>query len=258
MISIPLAPIYVGMLIFLRVGLVFLFFPLFGERFVPVRVRLLLGLATAIVLTPVAPVAVAAFPVTPWEFVQLVLMEALLAFGVGIIGRVLFGVVQFSGQIAGEQMGFGLVNAIDPTGAQQISVVAELQYVLAILVFLAAELHHVFIGAIARSFEVLPPGGAVLNAGVVDFVMRLGHVLFLLSVQFAMPVIIIIFCINVALGMVARAVPQINVFMESFPLRIIAGVSMMMIMLSVSVGLWLGMFGDMEGMIGELMGLMRG
>ena len=147
----------------------------------------------------------------------------MLGFGVGLVGKILFAAVQFSGQLAGEQMGFGLVNAIDPTGSHQISVVAEMMYLASILVFLLGNFHHGFLRVILSSYSVLPPGGAIVTEGLNAFMKGMGSALFSFSLQFAMPVIVIVFAVNVGLGMIARAVPQVNVFMESFPLRIFGG-----------------------------------
>lgn len=257
MISIPLEPFFVFLMIFVRAGLILTFFPLIGEGFLPLRVRIFLGVLVAIVLTPVAPIDAGMFPSSPGGYVSFLAMESLIGFGVGLIGRILFAIVQFSGQIAGEQMGFGLVNAIDPTGSHQISVVAEMQYLLAVMIFLTAGLHHVLFRVLANSFEILPPGGAMLTAGATEFIMHLGTLLFDLALRFAMPVIIVIFAINVSLGLIARGVPQVNVFLESFPLRIISGVSLVMVTLGFTVTLWENMFGNMEDMMLQMMRLMK-
>lgn len=258
MITIPLAPFFVWCMVFLRVISLFSFFPLYGERFIPVRVRILMAVMVAAAVSPVVPVTPAMFPLTLPGFVRLVLTEALLGFGFGLIGRILFAIVQFSGQLMGEQMGYGIINAIDPTGSRQVSVVAEMLYMLAILLFLASNLHHVLLATVVKSFSVLPPGGAALTAGAAKFMLSLGGALFDLSLRFAMPVIVIVFTINVALGMIARAVPQINVFMESFPLRIIAGVAVLLTTLGVMASLWDKMFSGMEGLFVQLIKLMKG
>jgi flagellar biosynthetic protein FliR len=258
MINLPLEPFFVFLMIFVRFGFILSFFPVLGEAFVPVRVRIILSLMVAAALTPVAPVTADQFPSGLGGIIAFIVTEGLLGFSVAMIGRILFSVVQFSGQMAGEQMGFGLVNAIDPTGSHQISVVAEMQYILSLLVFLTADLHHTLFRVVAHSFEVLPPGAGAMNAGVTDFMMRLGSTLFELALRFAMPVIVIIFAINVSLGMIARGVPQLNVFLESFPLRIIAGVSVMMLTLGFTVNLWEGMFSNLEPMMMRMVRLMSG
>ena len=256
MITIPLEPVLVWMLVFLRVGFVLAFLPLIGERFVPARVRVMMALVIALALAPVAPVTAAHFPLTIGAMAWLVLTEAMLGFSVGFIGRVMMAVVQFSGQVAGEQMGFGLINTIDPTGSNQISVIAELQYLMAIMVFLALDLHLSFLAAAAASFHTLPPGSAVVGAGLTAMMMDLGRTLYSLSLSLAMPVILIVFSINVGLGMIARAVPQMNIFLESFPLRILAGISILLLSLGFTVTIWEQMFAGLDGMLARTLDLM--
>ncbi len=253
MISLPLGPVFVWLLVFLRVGFVLAFFPLVGERFVPARVRVLMAMVIALALAPVAPIDPAQFPLSIGGFVMLVLAEALLGFSIGFAGRLMFAIAQFSGQMAGEQMGFGMINAIDPTGSHQISVVAELMYLMAILIFLAADLHHGFLAVAADSFRTLPPGAASAGAGLTELMMGLGSTMFSLSLQLAMPVILIVFAINIGLGMIARAVPQINVFLESFPLRILGGLSIMLLSISYLAMLWENILAGMGSLLYRVM-----
>lgn len=252
MIQVPLDPFFVFLMILLRSAFVLGFFPLIGEQFVPMRVRLMLAFVISMALMPVAPVSAALWPTTIGGMVLHVLSEATLGFAIGFVGRILFAIIQFAGQIAGEQMGFGLVNAIDPSSHQN-SIIAEMQYMMAILIFMLAGIHHVFILALARSFEAIAPGTAGLSGGVTDIMMTLGAQVFSLSLQFAMPVIIVVFAINIALGMVARAVPQINVFMESFPLRIIGGMAVMLLSFGYIVEMWEHMFGSLDNTLANLL-----
>jgi flagellar biosynthetic protein FliR len=257
MIQIPLVPFYVFMLVLIRIGFVMAFFPLMGESFVPLRARILLAIAISVALAPVVPVTAAQFPASIVVFAVMVLSEAMFGFSIGFIGRIVFAVIQFAGQIAGEQMGFGLVNAIDPTGSHQTSIVAELQYILAILIFLTANFHHGFLAAAAASFNTISPGGAFAGAAVTKLMMGMGSMMFALAVKFSMPVIVIVFAINVGLGMIARAVPQLNVFLESFPLRIMAGVSVLLLSLGFMVNQWQDMMGGIDGWLGQVLNGMK-
>lgn len=255
MIQIPLGPFLAWALVFLRVSMVLTFFPILGDRYLPVRIRIMVCAALALVLTPMVPVSGADFPTSGMGIALLALTEGMLAMGLAFIGKVLFAVIQTSGQLIGQEIGYGVVNAIDPS-SHQVTAVAEMQYLLAVMIFFAADLHHVVIEALAMSFTVLKPGAAVMSAGAVDLVVRLGGTMYALAVGFAMPVIVINFALNVALGMISRAVPQLNVFVESFPLRIVAGLSLMMLSLGFTVALWQEMFGEMGGMFEEYMRLL--
>lgn len=254
MIRIPLEPFYGWLLVFVRTGFILGLFPLIGERFIPVRIRLIMVMAVAAAIAPTVTIPTA-LPSTGIGYIMLILAEALLGISVALIGRILFAVIQYAGQIAGEQMGFGMINAINPE-SHQISIVAETQYLLAVLIFLVSDLHHVIIAAIAHSYELVPAGGAIASEGLTRLMMGMGGMLFSLSVQLAMPVIVIVFAINVGLGMIARAVPQVNVFMESFPLRIVAGLSILLISLGFTMAVWQDAMGRMGNIIQHALELM--
>jgi len=190
--------------------------------------------------------------------IMMVGSEAMLGFAIGLVGKIMFGIVQFSGQIAGEQMGFGLINTLDPSAMHQISVVAEMQYILAVLVFLVADFHHLVIKVLSASFRILSPGQAMSNPGVLEYFLRLGETMFELSLQFAMPVVIVIFSVNIGMAMIGRAVPQVNIFLESFPIRIISGLIVLTASLGFLVRLWIKMFEDLGYSLGELLNLFAG
>ncbi len=258
MISIPLDPFLIWLMVFLRISFLFVFFPLFGDGFVPLRIRILLSAVMALMLTPVVPFGADLFPQSQGAMIGMVASEALLGMVVAMVGRGLFAVVQFSGQLAGEQMGFGIVNTLVPSGGQQVSVVAELQYLLSVMIFLAVGIHHIVIAVIVTSFGILAPGAAVMTSDVGDFFVSFGQAIFALSLQLAMPVIVVVFAINMAMAMIGRAVPQVNVFLESFPLRIIGGLLTILASLGILVRLWIEMFGSVDSLLSRLLTFLAG
>lgn len=256
MITIPLEPFYVWALIFIRVTFVLAFFPILGDAYLPVRVRMLMGMAVAAVMAPVAHFGPEAFPANPGAFIMCMVSEAGVGLALGTIGRIMFAIVQFAGQLAGEQMGFGMVNAIDPGEQSEVSVVAEIQYLSAIILFYALDMHHVLFMALARSYELLGPGEAVMTQGASLFMVKLGTMVYALSVRFAMPVLTTIFAIHVSLGLVNKAVPQINVLFEGFPVKIFSGLSVTAATLGFLATQWHWMFDRMEGLMLSVMKLM--
>jgi flagellar biosynthetic protein FliR len=256
MINVPLQPFFVFVLVFLRTGLLLSFFPVLGERFLPLRIRILVSAAVAIALVGVVPVAPEMFPTSMPGIIRLIGTEALLGMGLAFIGRLMFSIIQYSGQIIGQEIGFGLVNSLDPT-AHQVTVVAEMQYMLGIMLFFALNLHHQIFQVLADSFTLLPPGSAGATLDLSRLMLRLGSTLFSLSIGFAMPVVAINFAINVAMGMVGRAVPQLNVFVESFPVRIIAGLSVMLLSLGFMASLWTDMFSTLGKLMNDAMLTMK-
>ncbi len=232
----------------------FTFMPLFGDPFLPIRVRVLLAIAVSLVMTPVVPLSEDVFPETLLEFMSLMLPEALLGICFGFVGRILFSAVQFAGQVMGEQIGFGMANLIDPTSLGQIPIVAQTVYVISLLVFLLSNGHHLFFGALAGSYAQAPPGFLADSEGLAVFFTERTSEMFVLAVQMSLPIIAVVFAVNAAMGLVAKGIPQINVFLESFPIRIIAGLFVLSALSGFFVRFLLRMFSGLEM---SFMSLMR-
>ena len=222
-IEIPLSPVLMFLLAFLRVLFFLSFLPIFGDLFTPLRVRILLAATAAFVFAPLLAPGVAVLPSTFGEFFALMASEALLGMALGFVGRVLFGAVQFAGGIMGEQIGFNMAGVMDPSQGTQVPIMAEILYIFALLLFFTSNSHHLFFGALARSFDQAPPGFLALTTDLAAFFSQKVSTMIWIAVQMSLPIIALIFAANVAMGMVAKAVPQLNVFLESFPIRIMAG-----------------------------------
>jgi flagellar biosynthetic protein FliR len=122
--------------------------------------------------------------------------------------------------VIGYQMGFAAANVFDPQNQQQTSLIGQFQNVLAILIFLALDIHHLFLQAIVASYDVLPPGLLDLSGGAVPYLLQLSGNIFILGVKFSAPVLAVLLLSGLVLGILSRVFPQLNVFMLSFPLNI--------------------------------------
>lgn len=209
--------------VLVRVGMILALLPIFGETFAPARVRALVALGLTACLVPVVPVDPAAMPTTLGGLALALLPEFLLGLAIGLTARMVFAAVQFAGQLAGEQIGFGIANVIDPSNSAQISITAQIYYLFALLLFLALDGHHVLLAALVGSFEVVPMFTVRVSDELIGFLC--GEVLhmFRLAVMIAAPVVAAMLLSNLALGLIAKAVPQINIFIESFTIHIILG-----------------------------------
>lgn len=207
------------MLIFLRVGSVMILLPVLGHNLVPNPVKAGMIALLTILLYPVVASKVPAIPVEPLIFILFGLQEILIAGILAMLGQLIFSAVQFSGQIMSYQMGMAIANVFDPATSAQGAVVAQLASVLAMLMWLAVGAHHTFILALFESFTLLPIGAPwsfsgweVLNDATAQ--------MFVLALRLVAPVLLLLFFVYVALGLVSRAVPQIQVFFVSFPLTV--------------------------------------
>jgi flagellar biosynthetic protein FliR len=149
--------------------------------------------------------------------------EILIGIIIGFTARLIFAAVQLAGQLVGFQMGFGIVNVMDPQTSTQVAIIAQFQNIITLLVFLALDAHYWFILSIAKSFELIPPLGFCFTDSLMEAIVRLSCDMFVVAAKLASPIIAALLFTSVALGLIARTVPQMNIFIVGFPLKIAIG-----------------------------------
>jgi flagellar biosynthetic protein FliR len=232
--------------------------PFFGHLGLPLRVRAALAVILSAALAPAVVGAPPAFD-GPWALAGAVVTESVVGALVGLSAQFIFAGVQLGGQLAGIQMGFGLANLIDPGSHPQVTVVAQLQELLALLVFLALDVHHLLLRALVASFHAAPAGGAVLPGAGLSGVVGLAGDLFVVGARVAAPVLLVLLLTNAALGVLARIIPQVNVFVVGFPVNVGLGLIVLGAALPFTFRLVAARFGDLEPTLGALMeGLAHG
>ncbi len=234
-ISLSLAKFPLFLVCAARVGSLMATLPIFSGGTTPALVRLGLAVTMALVVFPVAEPFLPAVALTPGGLGLLVANEALLGLMVGFTARILFTAVELGGTIIGYQMGFSAANVYDPQSQHQVSLIGQFQNVLAILLFLALDVHHLFLRAIVDSYRFLAPGGLDLAGGAIPYLVALSGDIFVLGVRFAAPVLAVLHLSGLVLGILARVFPQLNVFMLSFPVNI--GLSFLVIGLTLNLAL---------------------
>jgi flagellar biosynthesis protein FliR len=232
-----------------RVGGLFIMGPIFASRTAPVRVRaalvFFLTLAMLPLLGPEAPVLAADAGVA--TLVGMMAFETMIGFTVGLVAQLIFGAVQMAGQLAGIQMGIGISNLIDPQTQEHITSLAQWQNLLALLIFLAVDGHHILIQAIADSFRVLPLGGGLPSPEGFGMVVDLAGGLFVIALKIAAPVLVLLLLVNAAMGVLAKLIPQLNVFIVGFPLNVAAGLFVLTASQPFTVRLLMQSFSDLSG-----------
>jgi flagellar biosynthetic protein FliR len=242
-IDFSVARFQIFLLVFVRVIGVLAISPFFGHRIIISQVKIAFGLMISAVLFSSLPVEIDPEP-NLLPYMILVAKELILGMLFGYTARLVFYAVQFAGEIIGIDIGFGVVNIIDPLSAEQISVIGTFQNLIAIVTFLAIDGHHVLLKALVKSFDMLPLGGIHLSAGVGESVIDTTAQVFVMAIQMAAPVITALFLTSLALGIVARTVPQMNVFIVGFPLKIGIGVAMLMMSLPLFQVVLVKLFAD--------------
>lgn len=208
------------MLVLSRVAGIFAALPVFGGRRLPLRIRVITVLMITLVCFPTLSITPPQMPSDVFSLALLVFSEVMVGLTLAFITQIIFAAVEFSGQIIGMQMGLTIASIIDPTMGTQTQIMSVVQTLFATLIFLSLNIHHVFIRAIMDSFKVIPLGGWQLSGELLNFlVMRTADV-FIIGIRLAAPVMVALLLTTVALGVMARAFPQMNVFMVSMPLNI--------------------------------------
>lgn len=204
--------------------------PLLSNNVVPARTKIVLGAAVTAALVPVLPPMPA---VSPGSGVGLVILlqQALIGIALGFVMRLAFAAIDVAGELIGLQMSLSFATFFDPQSGGQTAVVAEFLGLLATLVFLALNGHLLLFSMLARSFELMPIGFAHLSGATWGSVARLGAVLFSAGVLLALPLIAALLITNIALGVLTRAAPQLNLFAVGFPVTLVVGLAMLMLSL---------------------------
>lgn len=215
----------IGAVSFLRVGGIIFTMPVFGDAPTPLQARILLSLGLTITLYP---------SYSPWwdgtpfpndviVFFTLVLKELLIGLVVGLVARLGFdGVVAAAGVVA-SQMGFGSDRLFLTDLESEIDGFSALHRMLIMIIFLGLGLHSVFFGALMDSFRLIPPGGAHLNGSLMTLLIEATGSILKIAIQLSAPVLIALLFTTSALGLVSRAVPQLNAFSMSFPISFLVG-----------------------------------
>lgn len=223
--------IMVFSLVFVRVAAIIFFTPILGSGNTPNPTKIGLAFCVALIIFPLVDASLVEPPKGIFSFAVLVSSEVLIGMIIGFSVRLLMAAVQIAGTTIGFQMGFGIVNVIDPVTSLNVSVIAQFQNIVAFLIFLSINAHHIILNSIASSFQIIPPLGLELSSNIMTIYMNMVREIFIIAVKIAGPLIATLLFSSVALGMIARTVPQMNVFIVGFPLQI--GLGLLMIGLTL-------------------------
>jgi flagellar biosynthetic protein FliR len=216
------------LLVLVRVSVILYMIPIFQSAQVNVLTRFGLGLAIAFIVWHVVP------PIAPLGIGGLtaaIVAQAFVGFVFGFVAFLVFVGIQFAGEVMDLQVGFSIVNVINPLTSQNVSVLGEFELALGSLIYLTADAHHFLIQGLGGSFNLVPLPFASIQPGLETDLMTFFAQAFFMVFQIAAPVGIALFLTNIGLALMTRVAPQLNVFAVGFPLQIIIGLSMIVISL---------------------------
>ncbi|MEN6374001.1 MAG: flagellar biosynthetic protein FliR [Smithella sp.] len=244
-------------LVLLRVGSIVATIPVISESSIPMRVKAALSILIALIIFPVVlPKMPQTVQYQPLILMYLMAGEIMIGLVIGFAARLFFAGIRMAGDIAGFQMGFSIANVIDPTSSEQVSIITELQYLVAILVFLAVNAHHIFFTAIIQSYSILSPLTFHFSGALMQTILNFSKEMFVIAIKLAAPVIAVMLFTNVGLGIVARTVPQINIFIVGMPLQIAIGLIFIGLTAPMFIKLTSGYFLNFETKLVTLLRLM--
>jgi flagellar biosynthetic protein FliR len=168
-----------------------------------------------------------------------------------------FTAIRMAGEFVDLQMGFSMATVFDPQNQSRITLMGQFMYIFQVMLFLAVDGHHTLLMAISYSYTVIPLAGAGITASFIPAMIKLFIQVFSLAIRLAAPFIVIFLISDVALGIMARTVPQLNVFILSFPIKIGLGILTMAAILPFLIMMMNNIFSQMEKDIGLVMGLLR-
>lgn len=226
--------------------------PLWSTAGVPKRIRLTIGIAITVALAPGLPPMPEVQPASPaglWIMAQ----QMLIGIGMGFAAKIVFTAFLFAGEFIGSQMGLGFATFYDPLNASQTPVIAEFMNLVALLLFLSLNGHLLYLATLAQSFSAIPISNVPVGAGSWLNIAELGSKIFSAGLLLSLPIMAALMITNVALAVLTRAAPQLNLFALGFPLTLIGGFLILAISLSYLAPPFQGIFRvGLEAMLGVM------
>lgn len=246
------------LLILTRVTAFFVTLPLFSYRAIPTTQRIIFGALLAWMM-------VYAIDAPDLEingaFLLLIVKEAMTGLFIGIIAFIVMAAIQIAGGFIDFQMGFAIANVIDPQTGAQSPLLGQFFNSLALLLLLALNGHHMLLDGIFYSYQFIPMDQlwpAFGEERLIEFVVRTFAISFAIAFQMSIPIVATLFLVDLALGITARAVPQLNIFVVGFPIKIGVSFIVLFIMMAVMVQMMKNLFEVMIISMRDLMILLGG
>jgi len=214
-------------LVLLRVSGLFVFAPVLGSATVPGQVKAAASMVIALALLPVTAPHVPAVLTIPYMLVAAA-GETVVGLLIGYAANLIFVAVQLGGMQVDQQMGLAIGSVFNPLVETQDSLVGQFYFLFTMFIFLAINGHHILLAALVGSFQSVPIGTIALSGRTLDMVITLFGTVFTVAFAISAPMVLALFLVTVAMGFVARTVPQMNILIVGFPVRIIVGFAVMM------------------------------
>lgn len=225
------------LLIFARLGIIMMLAPGFGENSVPVRIRLVFALSLTVLIFPVVSGQFGALPEGLLAALWLFVFELMIGFFFGMTVRLLLSILAFAGTVIAYQSGLAFAQNVDPSQGTQGALFGNFLIITAITMIFATEMHHLMIAGMVMSYDILPPGIIIPIGDMAQVVLRTVAETFVVGLQISAPFLLFGFVFYFGLGLLARLMPQLQVFFIAMPLNNMLGFVMFALLMGAML-LW--------------------
>ncbi len=225
------------LLVFVRITGMFFLSPIFGRSNIPNYYKAGFCFVFSIIMANSVPVPDLSLYTSLASYVVLIAKELLIGLMLGFISYLIFSSIYIAGQMIDVRIGFGMVSVFDPISNVQIPITADFYVIVATLMMLVTDAHHLLIHAMAESYTLLPIGEMLFSGDLVMQIVKIFANVFIIGFKIAAPVTVSILVTDMALGIISKSMPQMNVFMLGMPIKIIMGLLIIVITLGAFKGI---------------------
>ncbi|HWP98598.1 MAG TPA: flagellar biosynthetic protein FliR [Syntrophomonadaceae bacterium] len=242
------------LLIFARLSGLFISAPIFSSKQIPVRIKIFVLVVLAGSLAFFVPARLPMEVGTPMMFVWAMVLEILVGYTIGFVANLILAGLQTAGQLMDMQLGFGIVNVVDPQSGTQIPLMGSFTQALALLCYLGINGHYFLLQGLVDSYRLVPVLGFNMNGSFMSELVRLTANMFIIAIKVSAPIVTSVLTADISMGFIARTVPQMNVFVVGMPVKILLGLVSLLIMLPIYLWVFQVLF---EGLFSSLDNTMR-
>lgn len=224
----------VFLLVLVRMGSLFVITPVFGSRNVPSYLKIGFAFFCSVILTTLLKGVTVEYT-SFIAYAGMVLKELAVGIILGYASYMVFSALYIAGQIIDTQIGFGMVNVLDPMHDSQVPLTGNLMYILGLIFFMLIDGHHILLTALFKSYNILPINGFAFNDVLFNNMLHIFYETFAIGFKISIPIVAASLLAEVALGILAKTVPQMNVFVVGMPLKVGIGLLTFIVMLPMLI-----------------------
>ncbi|MDP8237470.1 MAG: flagellar biosynthetic protein FliR [Candidatus Hatepunaea meridiana] len=244
------------MLIFARISAMTATLPIIGYTMVSGRIRIMFAFVLTLILFPMFG---SSFPVfgSPIELLLGIAREVFIGLIIGFGAKLIFEAFNMAGSFVGRQMGLAIANVMDPTSQNQMPILSQFWMLVMIMFFLVANGHYLLIETIFKNFVLIPLGGGEFTPAAGQTIIKGGSMAFDIALRLAAPGMVFLLLVDVTIALTARVMPQMNIFLVTLPLKIGAGIFVLIFSLDIFQILFDSVLNDLSDFISAIVNSLK-